>query len=578
MLFSLPLSGQADDTVLLDRPVEARLWVVGHRVITTPIRPVLEPITSMTSVTMKSIQIKSLLGSALAALMASPPAIVSAEKTPANWYADGQRTASARRAAFDSLPPARNVVIFLGDGMSLATVAAARIMEGQLRGESGEENLLYFENFPNLALAKTYNTNAQTPDSAGTMSAIVTGVKTFVGALAVDSEAERGNCESTHGRERVSLLDLASLAGMATGIVTDTRITHATPAALFAKAADRGWESDSGLPPTARAQGCRDIARQLIEYDLGGGIDVVLGGGRRTFLPIDTFDPEYPAIPGHRSDGRNLIDEWQERHPEGHFVWKQSQFDAIPARPRGPVLGLFEPSHMHYEIDRSKDHAGEPALTEMTRRAIEWLQHEEKGFFLMVEGGRIDHAHHVNNAHRALTNTIKFAAAIRAAHEMTDPSETLIIVTADHGHAMAFGGYGERGNPITGLAVRPGDGEPDKRLMRDALGQPMTVLSYYNGPGYRGGLRPDFSRIDPTDPDFLPEAAVSLNSATHSGEDVPVYATGPGAQAVSGVIEQNVLFHIILQAVPDLKHLADELADDDGLPDWRAANSYQPSR
>lgn len=551
-------------------------WMKLARAMPGPMRPLLDPIILYSSATMKTMQMKSLLASALVVLVSAPATIATADEVPTKWYADGQRTAVERRSAFDELPPARNVVLFLGDGMGLSTVAAARIMEGQLRGESGEENLLYFEQFPHLALAKTYNTNAQTPDSAGTMSAIVTGVKTFVGALAVDSAAERGNCASTFGRERVTLLDLASLAGMATGVVTDTRITHATPAALFAKAADRGWESDSGVPPTARAEGCRDIARQLLEYDLGGGIDVVLGGGRRAFLPSDSPDPEYPAVPGHRSDERNLIDEWQARYPEGRYVWKQSQFDAVPSRLNGPVLGLFEPSHMRYEHDRLKDHAGEPSLTEMTRRSIEWLQHNENGFFLMVEGGRIDHAHHLNNAHRALTNTIEFAAAVRAAHEMTDPSETLIIVTADHGHAMAFGGYGERGNPITGLAVRPGEGEADERMMRDTQGQPMTVLSYYNGPGYRGGLRPDFSRIDPTDPDFLPEATVSLSSATHSGEDVPVYATGPGAQAVSGVFEQNVLFHIMLQAVPALKSLADELADEDGLPDWRAANSYEP--
>lgn len=520
---------------------------------------------------------KYLVGAVLALSLVAPSAAAATDESPARWYADGQQLVAERREAMGGLPPARNVILFLGDGMSLATVAAARIMEGQLRGESGEENLLYFEQFPHLALAKTYNTNQQTPDSAGTMSAIVTGVKTFAGSIGIDQLARRGDCESSHGRERVTLLDLASLAGMGTGVVTDTRITHATPAALFAKAPDRRWESDSGLPPSARAAGCRDIARQLVEYDLGGGIDVVLGGGRRAFLPTDVFDPEYPAVPGHRSDDRNLMTEWQERHPEGHFVWKEAQFAAIPSRPKGPVLGLFEPDHMHYEVDRAKDHAGEPSLTDMTRRAIEWLQHNPNGYFLMVEGGRIDHAHHANNSHRALTNTIEFANAIRIAHEMTDPSDTLIIVTADHAHAMAFGGYGERGNPITGLVFRPGDDPPEERLQHDALGQPMTVLTYYNGPGYRGGLRPDFSRIDPSDPDFLPEATVGLPFATHSGEDVPVYATGPGAAVVGGVIEQNVLYHVMLQAVPGLKRLAEQLADEDGLPDWRKANSLEPA-
>ncbi|TVQ39514.1 MAG: alkaline phosphatase [Wenzhouxiangella sp.] len=502
----------------------------------------------------------------------------SATETPAGWYRDGQRLIAERRAQAGPIPPARNVILFLGDGMSLATVSAARILEGQLRGESGEENLLHFETFPHLALAKTYNTNQQTPDSAGTMTAIVTGVKTFAGGLAVDQLARRGDCASSHGRERVTLLDLASLAGMGTGVVTDTRITHATPAALFARVPERRWESDSGIPPAQRDSGCRDIARQLVEYDLGGGIDVVLGGGRRAFLPTGRHDPEYPEIRGHRQDGRDLIAAWQQRHTGGHYVWNQAQFDALGPVPGGPVLGLFEPSHMHYEMDREADAAGEPSLTEMTMRSIEWLSQHRNGFFLMVEGGRIDHAHHLNNAHRALTNTIEFARAVQAAHAMTDPADTLIIVTADHGHALSFGGYGERGNPITGLVVRPGDGPAEDRLMRDVEGRPLTVLSYHDGPGYRGGLRPDFRRVDPQDPDFLPESTVWLRSASHSGEDVPVYATGPGAAVLTGVIEQNVLFHAMLQAVPALERLADRLAGDDGLPGWQAAQRYEVSR
>lgn len=501
------------------------------------------------------------------------------EEHPAGWYADGQRLVAERRArSGDDLPPARNVILLVGDGMSLATVSAARIMEGQLQGASGEENLMYFEQFPNLALAKTYNTNQQTPDSAGTMTAMATGVKSFAGALAVDQLARRGDCGSAQGRERVTLLDLAALAGMGTGVVSDTRITHATPASLFAKVPERNWESDAGIPPSMREQGCRDIAAQLVEYDLGGGIDVVLGGGRRAFLPSEDRDPEHPAMAGHRSDGRKLIDEWQQRHPGGFYVWNQAQFDAIPDRPEGPILGLFEPGHMLYEVDRSQDRAGEPSLSEMTRRAIEWLEGSENGYFLMIEGGRIDHAHHINNAHRALTNTLEFARAVEVAHTLTDAAETLIIVTADHGHSLAFGGYGERGNPITGLAVRPGDEAREERLMRDREGRPMTVLSYYNGPGYRAGERPDFATVDPTHPDFLPEAAVALSSATHSGEDVPVYATGPGAAVVSGVIEQNVLYHVMVQAVPALREIAAAISGEEALPDWRKANSFQPQR
>ena len=493
-----------------------------------------------------------------------------ARETPEGWYHDGQTLIAERRSVRADLPAARNLILFVGDGMSFATVAAARILEGQERGESGESNLLYFESFPHTAFAKTYNTDRQTPDSAGTMTAMVTGVKTFAGALAVDQYARFGDCESAQGRELVTLLDIASLAGLATGVVTNTRITHATPAALFARTPHRRWESDAGMPEVARAAGCHDIARQLVEYDIGEGIDIVLGGGRREFLPEGSADPEYPGARGLRIDGRNLIEEWQDRHSNGRYVWNLEQFRDAVKQAELPLLGLFEPSHMQYEHDRANDEAGEPSLTEMTRESIALLDDRgDEGYFLMVEGGRIDHAHHGNNAYRALTETIEFARAVEAAHDMTDPEETLIVVTADHGHALVFAGYPVRGNPITGLVRRPDvDGNPGA-LQLDKDGHPMTTLRYFDGPGYRGDERPDYDDIDATDPDFRQEAAIGLRSATHSGEDVPVYATGPGAEVLHGVIEQNVIFHALLQAHPDLAPLAERLADDHGLPDWQ---------
>ena len=492
-------------------------------------------------------------------------------ESPVGWYRDGQSLVDERRASRESLPAARNIILFVGDGMSFATIAAARILAGQKRGESGESNLLSFERFAHTAFAKTYNTDRQAPDSAGTMTAMVTGVKTFAGALSVDQRAGYGDCESAQGRELVTLLDIATLGGLATGVVTNTRITHATPAALFARTPNRRWESDAGMPGAARQAGCRDIARQLIEYDIGRGIDVVLGGGRRAFLPSNETDPEYPNIRGHRADGRNLIEKWKQRHPEGRYVWNLEQFREALGETSGPMLGLFEPSHMQYEHDRGDDRAGEPSLTEMTRESIAMLaDRSEAGFFLMVEGGRIDHAHHVNNAYRALTETLEFARAIEVAHEMTDPEETLIVVTADHGHAMVFAGYPARGNPITGLVRRPAaDGSPGE-LQLDDDGRAMTTLRYFDGPGYRGGERPEYDTVDTEDPDFRQESAIGLRSATHSGEDVPVYATGPGAAVLHGTLEQNVIFHAMLQAHPKLTALAETLTDENGLPDWQA--------
>ncbi|MFN2335319.1 MAG: alkaline phosphatase, partial [Wenzhouxiangellaceae bacterium] len=150
--------------------------------------------------------------------------------------------------------------------MSIATITAARILAGQQAGGSGEQHRLAFESFPHTALARTYNTNQQTPDSAGTMTAMATGVKTYAGAIAVDQRAERSDCSSIAGRELVSIVDLAKSAGLAAGIVTTSRITHATPAVLYAKSPERRWEADVSLPGSAREAGCRDIARQLVEY------------------------------------------------------------------------------------------------------------------------------------------------------------------------------------------------------------------------------------------------------------------------------------------------------------------------
>lgn len=510
--------------------------------------------------------IKTLSVALMAAFLTTP----AAAERPEEWYAAGERWVSESRARSSDLQPARNVILFVGDGMSLTTITAARILQGQLRGEPGEDNLLFFENFPRTALSKTYNTNQQTPDSAGTMTAMATGVKTFAGSIGIGPDAKRRDCESSKGRELVTILEIAALAGRSTGVVTTTRLTHATPAALFAKAAERGWESDRGLPDPAVEGGCTDIARQMIEFNVGDGIDVLLGGGRQAFMPDDRADPEYDFLKGFRLDGRNLIEEWRERHPGGHFVWNLEQFSNIPGDSAGPLLGLFETDHMQYEHDRAADSAGEPSLAAMTATAIEMLSHGEDGFLLVVEGGRIDHAHHANNAWRALTDTLAFDDAVRKAFEMTDPAETLIIVTADHSHALALGGYAQRGNPIAGLVRRPeDDGSPSEEPALAADDRPFTVLGYHNGPGYRNGERPDFDEVDAENPSYLQEAIVPMRFATHAGEDVPVYATGPGSEIVAGVMEQNVIFHIMLQAVPALHEQAEKLKDENGLPDWK---------
>lgn len=466
------------------------------------------------------------------------------------WQVQGREAVADALALSPRPGPARNLILFLGDGMSLTTVTAARILEGQRRGQSGEENLLAFEHLPYVALVKTYNTNQQTPDSAGTMTAIVTGSKTRAGVIGVDETVERGDAAGVEGHRLSTLFEQAEERGLATGVVTTARVTHATPAALYAHVPERGWENDSLLPDSARAIGFPDIARQLIEFPYGDGLEVALGGGRAGFLPASSSDPEYPDVRGMRRDGRDLTAEWTARRPRARYVWNADAMAAIDPGRTDALLGLFEPSHMRFEAERAKDVAGEPSLAEMTLEALEILSRNPRGYLLMVEGGRIDHGHHRGDAYLALDETIAFSDAVRAALERVDLDDTLVVVTADHSHTLSMAGYATRGNPILGKSSgNDARGEPSGQLDRDAHGLPYTTLGYQNGPGYRGGSRPDLSDVDTTAEDFLEEATVPLESESHSGEDVPVYAGGPEAQLFHGVQEQSYIYHAIVEAL-----------------------------
>ncbi|MCP5179493.1 MAG: alkaline phosphatase [Pseudomonadales bacterium] len=436
---------------------------------------------------------------------------------------------------------AGQVVLFLGDGMGVSTITAGRILDGQLKGGSGEDNQLVFDTFPNVALIKTYNTDMQVPDSAGTMSAIITGEKTRFGVLSVSPAVPRGDCAQSLAGALPTLLEQAEDTGYATGVVTTTRITHATPAATYAHVPERDWEDDTHMPAAARDAGCRDIARQLVEFAHGDGIDVILGGGRAAFMPGDQSDPEYPHIKGSRSDGNDLIAAWQQGGKRRAYVWNAEQFRALAGKDQ--VLGLFEPSHMQWEADRTKDVAGEPSLAEMTGLAIRTLKARSRNFFLLVEGGRIDHGHHAGNAYRALHDVVAFNAAVAVAAEAIDARRGLVLVTADHSHTLTMAGYPPRGNPILGkVPVIPGGGEGG------APTYAYPTLGYANGPG---GGKPldDYADVDTQAGDFRQPATFPMQSETHGGEDVAAFARGRGADLVRGVMEQNQLYDALYRGL-----------------------------
>ncbi|XP_067658772.1 alkaline phosphatase-like [Haliotis asinina] len=440
---------------------------------------------------------------------------------------------------------AKNIILFVGDGMGISTTFAARVLKGQLMNKSGEETLLSFEEFPYVAMSRTYSIDKQTTDSAATATAMLSGIKNNYGSLGVDGRASRGDCEATLKHKVTSIADWAMAAGKSVGIVTTTRVTHATPAAAYAHVAERGWEGDSEM--TSVTGGCSDIAKQLV--DDNPDIKVILGGGRRYFRPASAIDPEtgknYSS--NGRQDGRDLIQDWlankTELNARHRYVWNVADFDEVDPESVDFLLGLFSDTHMDYEIDRrggpTSTEAGEPSLGQMTEKAVQILQKDPDGFFLLVEGGRIDHGHHGTRAARALYDTLAFEEAVSVATKLTSGDDTLTVVTADHSHVFTVGGYADRGNPILGKTGSKG---------RDGL--PYTSLLYGNGPGYQvvDNGRPNITDTNTEDRLYRQQTAVPLSSETHAGEDVGIYAHGAMAHLFHGVHEQHYIAHAMAYA------------------------------
>lgn len=473
---------------------------------------------------------------------------------------DDDRTQSRRRA--------KNVILFIGDGMGVSTVSATRTFSVGVAGQ------LVVDQFPYTALSKTYSEDSITPDSAPTMSAMMTGINTNQSVIGFAEETEPNDFNHDgDGDASWTLLELAKARGMKVGVVSTARATHATPAATYAHINQRDNENAIALQalPTAATYNRR----------LRRGLDVLMGGGRQFFVPNTSIDEEGGT--GSRTDGRDLRAEFQ---TAGYtYVWNKAGFNALTTS-NLPVLGLFERSHMEYEYDRPTDLGGEPSLTDMTVKTIQLLENASRrgagGYFLHVEAGRIDHAHHEGNSFRALIDTEELDEAIGAAAQIVDLRETLIIVSADHSHVFNIAGYPMR--PLQELPYSVNSFAPDYANTEshghgildlvydlnqstghvsestDRNGVPYTILGYSNGPGYRGTPRVD-PRVDPfpgrngqipTGPwhqAYFQEAAVPLSSETHSGEDVAIYAIGPGADRVRGTVKNTHIFHVMKEAL-----------------------------
>ncbi|KAG6453210.1 hypothetical protein O3G_MSEX008023 [Manduca sexta] len=466
----------------------------------------------------------------------------SSETTTQFWVEDAQ--AALRQRHTDGLRHrsghARNVVMFLGDGMSVPTLTAARVLLGQRQGQTGEEANLAFDKFPTTGLVKTYCVNRQVADSACSATAYLCGVKGNAGTIGVNGAVPRHDCAaSTDAARRVqSIAEWALADGRDAGIVTTTRITHASPAGVYGKTANRNWETDADVVNAGHdTERCPDLAHQMIHKHPGNKFKVIFGGGRRAFLPNTTRDEE--GTRGRRTDDRNLIEEWQAdkaaRNVSYKYIWNRAELAELASSPPEYLLGLFEGTHMRYHMEA--DPSTEPTLAELTEVAIRSLSRNERGFFLFVEGGRIDHAHHDNFARLALDETIEMSKAVARAAELLDEEDSLIVVTADHAHVMAFNGYSPRGQDILGT-----------NKDRDRNGVPYMTLSYTNGPGRRVQDANDM-RVDVTQEDnfgalrWRSHVDFPLSSETHGGDDVAVFARGPHHAIFTGLYEQSHIPH-----------------------------------
>lgn len=456
---------------------------------------------------------------------------------------------SSNDAAEAPQAPPRNVIFFLGDGMGLTTLTAARIYAV---GEDGE---LTIDTLPETAFVKTFSNDAQVTDSAPSMAAYMTGVKMnnevlsmSADTLAIDPLIDANgnkllnNCGARNGTPATTLVELAKAKGLSAGVVTTTRVTHATPAATYSHICHRDLENDIAAAAVPGGAGYNSA--------LGSnGLDVLLGGGKQFFLPA--------AEGGKRSDGRNLIAEMKAK--QYAYASNASEFKAIDASKTDRLLGLFTSSHMSYELDR--DAAKEPSLAEMTTKAMDVLGKNSKGYFLMVEGGRIDHALHETTAKKALQDTVAFDEAIKAAlakAKISDPElkNTLIVVTADHDHTLVLNGYAKRtgktvaGNAgVLGLVKNYVSGATEK----DLDGAPYSIIGFGNGENRTQGSRASLAGIDDSVTGagtYHQEAAVRMpaGSETHGGTDVFLGAIGNGADTFSGTIDNTRVFGLVKTA------------------------------
>lgn len=419
---------------------------------------------------------------------------------------------------------AKNVVLLIGDGMSMAHRTAARMLSKGIReGKYGGE--LAMDDMPRMALVSTSGTDSIVTDSANAMSAYTTGHKSCVNALGVYCARNR----STLGHPNVeTIAELAKRKqGMAVGVVTDTEIEDATPAGMVAH--------------TRRRSDYDDIVRMF--YWLQP--DVIMGGGSLNFLPAADGR-------GKRKDGEDYVAKFEKA---GYaYVTNAAELKAAAGKPETrKLLGLFNEKNVDGALDRKFLKKGtvarfpdEPDLTDEARAALDILSRSEKGFLLMIEAGRIDKYSHSLDWERAVYDTIMFDNVVRLVKEFAAKrDDTLVIVVPDHAHPVSIIGtyddakgeqlrdrlqtYSDAGFP--NYPPADAEGFPEKVDVSRRLAMVFAAYPDYCDPGrpYLDGEN------EPTVASPESAAAVTTGAAAAAPAGMPVAApAAPGSTADGG--------------------------------------------
>lgn len=448
---------------------------------------------------------------------------------------------------------AKNVILFVGDGMSLQAREIARILSKGIT-EGKYNDLLNMEKLDNMAIITTSGYDSIVTDSANSASAYATGHKSVVNAMGVYENCTKDPLDDPKVE---NIIELAKrIRGMATGIVSTANITDATPAAM--------------LTHTRRRSEQNYIATDMLNDKHRP--DVIMGGGSRHFLPMST--------PGSkRKDNVDVIKSFEDL---GYtFSGTKTELENTP-KSEDKILGLYQLDNMNVYIDREvtknpsvlKSFNDQPGLVEMTEKAIDTLSKNPNGFFLMVEGACIDKQLHVLDWQRAAYDNIEMDKAIGAAEKFAAKNnDTLIVVVADHAHGASITGtYHELDGKTGREGVRcyqdakwptfqdaDGDGYPDNPDPSITL-----AVQFANHPDYNENYR--FKDV-PTVPSIMGKDGKAITNPqikgellrgniptsddqeVHSADDIILNAGGPGSEYFKGVMDNTEVFFGMVRAL-----------------------------